>query len=1220
MDYTGLFGLSASKWPERTALVDRNGERSISYAELERLSGLVAGKLKALGFTKGDFVLVNMGRCAEYVASYIGILKAGCIVVPVVPDYPDERVAFIRSDCGSRFTVTSDFFSDIDSYEPCCNPADGADPALLAYTSGSTGTPKGILFSAADLARGAVRHASVFDGIHPVIYGGAALFSFLLHIIEYLTVLSIGGTTHILEDNVRKSAVSLAAYYRKHSITAGIITPQMLRLYRNSDSALQRVITCGERLSRVAPDGYDLLNGYGMSETAAFVTTFDVDRAYDNTPVGKSMDGVEVCVLDEDGNRVPDGTEGEICAIGLFDTVYFKDPERTARTFSRRSDGRTLVRTGDIGFVNEDGNIVYSNRKDWMVKVNGQRVETLEIEGRLMDMPQIGNAAVKAFEDDDLQNYLVAYYVEKQPVDESELRKELARTLPEYMIPRFLVRMDELPRNVNGKLDRKSLMPPAADRYKAAYRAPADALEKSLCDAFEKVLHCGIVGADDDFFALGGDSIKVLRLLDGLESYGLEPDMIFKARTPRAIAALCETDADAGIAHGQSVPEFCPLSDSQLGVYLDSGEGSVKYNIPVLCKLPSDTDIEKFKAAVCLVAESHKVLDVCIREQSGVPGMICRERKVEVRDMDVDGLDDAACADLVRPFDLSEGPLYRFYILHSGEGCAFFFDIHHIVFDGSSVLAFLDQIASVYEGGKCPEEGLDVFDVALWERGLHETDKYRDALEFFNRRFDGMECDSTPVPDRITDDDSDGAGHVVLRAEGVDALDVEHFARAHGITGNTLFLGAFTYALAKFNGAAESFFCTVDNGRHDPRLADSVGMFVRTLPMYFRIDENRGVGDFLSEVQDTLFSTMAHDCMSFGEMASRFGIGMSVSFVYQAEMFAGPRMAGGKMDVRMLETPDIQSDIHFMLYRTDTGYILNAGYRKKLYTEGFIRRFAEMYFNVLRGMMGAGSLSGIGLADERARESIRAFNRTEVPYEDRTTVVGLFRRQASMTPDALCLVFEDRKFTYAETDRITDALAAHLVSSGMERGCVVGILIPRCEYMLLAALGTLKAGCAYLPLDPSYPEDRLNLMVSDSGARMLITTPELGGIISDGFKGKRMMADDIMALPQCSLDLPQPFPEDLFVILYTSGSTGTPKGVMFTHANTMVTAAWERRFYSLGPGSNVTAYASFGFDANVFDTYATITSGATLHIISDGIRLDLPALERYFNENSITHA
>ena len=1236
MDYISVFKEAVAKFPARTALVDRDGQRSVTYSELDDLSGRVADRLKKKGCRKGDFVLVKMGRCIEYQAAYLGVLKAGCAVVPVVPDYPEERIEFIKKDCGAKITITEDFFEEIEKYELtekssgridgkngelAEGPARGAEPALLAYTSGSTGTPKGILFSTADLARTALRHKSIFEGVEPFTYGAAALFSFMLHVVEYPAILAIGGTIHIIGDEVRKSAISLAAYYRKNNITIGTITPQMLRLFHNEDPALQRIITCGERLSKVAPDGYELLNCYGMSETVGFVTTFPVARAYDNTPIGRSMEGVTVSVLDEKGNPVPQGTEGEICVRGDFDTLYLKDPERTARVLQRQEDGSTLIYTGDVGYIDENGDIIYSNRKDWMVKINGQRVETLEIESRLMDMPRIGNAAVKAFEDADSQNYLVAYYVENEPISEAEIREELSRTLPEYMIPRFFVRLDEMPRNDNGKLNRLALQPPAADLYKAPYTAPADATEKALCEDFEEVLRCGTTGTDDDFFALGGDSIKVLRLIAKFDNYGLTPDMVFKGRTPKGIAALCKAEAAAKISHNAVTPEFCPLSDSQLGVYLDCNAepDSVKYNIPVVCNLPSSIDKERFKAAVIKVAQSHKALNVTIEERSGVPGMRFQNRAVTVSETETDDI-DRICKELVRPFNLAEGPLYRFHLLHSPKGDAFFFDIHHIVFDGSSVTAFTEQIASVYEGGECPQEALDLFDVASSEEALRESEQYREAREFFKVRFEGMECDSTPVPDRITEEDSTGAGHVTTEARGFDAAAVGHFARTLGITENTLFLGAFAYTLAKLNGASESYFCTVNNGRHDHRLSDSIGMFVRTLPLYFRIDEQSTVAGFLKGVQDELFSTMAHDCMSFGEMAADYGLGMSVSFVYQAEMFAPPQIAGGRMSVKVMETPDIQSDIHFMLYRSGEGYTLEAGYRKKLYTEGFAARFAAMYWNVVREMMSADILGRIELADAAARGDIERFNLTEVPYEADTTVVELFRRQAAQTPEGTCLVYGGSRYSYAEVDRITDALARHLAASGMKRGDVVAILIPRCEYMLLSALGTLKAGCAYLPLDPTYPEERINLMVSDSGASFLITTPELSQKVTDDFKGSRMMAESIPDLPEPGAPLPEPRPEDRFVILYTSGSTGTPKGVIFKHSNTMVTAAWEKRFYNLGPGSNVTAYASFGFDANVFDTYATIISGATLHIISDDIRLDLPELRRYFNENGITHA
>lgn len=1211
MDYISVFGQTVARCHADTAIVDRDGERTVTYGELDALSGLVAGKLRTEGCRKGDFVIVNMGRRAEYLAAYLGILKAGCVVVPLVPDYPEERIEFIRKDCGAKLTITEEFFENIESHSAYSNPATDAQPAVLAYTSGSTGTPKGILLSTADLARAAMRHKAIFDGVSPIIYGSAALMSFLIHIIEYITVFALGGTAHIIGDEKRKSVAALAKYYEEHGITIGVITPQMLKLFKNTAPSLQRVLTGSERVSKAAPDGYSIINGYGMSETLAFVTTFNVDRAYDNTPIGKSLGNVEVTIRNDEEEILPDGTEGEICVKGAFDTQYFKDPERTESRLRSLGGGIKLIHTGDIGYVDENGNIVYCNRKDWMVKVNGQRVETMEIEARMTDIPQVTNAAVKAFEDSDGQNYLTAYYVADGEIDEASVRSTLRKTLPEYMIPRFFVRLKEMPRNDNGKLNRLALLPPSADKYKAAYTAPADATEKTLCEAFEDVLRCGTVGTSDDFFSLGGDSIKVLRLLGRVEHLGLAPAQIMKARTPGKIAALCKAVKEEGIPHLEQTPETCPLSDSQLGVFLDCNAepDSLKYNIPILRRLPKETDTARFVGAVKTVAGHHKAFGVTISSDGPSPMMKYREREIVVEEMHVTDA-DAAAGELTRPFDLEHGPLYRFVLLHCPEGPVFFSDVHHIIFDGASIPVFIKQIEEVYGGGQCPDERLTLFDVALADRDLPGSGRYSAAQEFFDSLLEGSDCDSAPVPDRMTDDCPEGAGHITLPLDGLTGDEVSGFVRNIGVTENTLFLGAFAYSLARFNGESECRFCTVDNGRHDAGLENSTGMFVRTLPLHFSMEDSTKVSDFLHSVQGISFEAISHDCVRFGELASRYGIRMDVSFVYQADIFT---------DAEMLHTGDIQSDIHFMLCRKERGYELTVGFRNSLYTESLIRNFAGMYLNVIRGMLSAGRLKEIVLTDEKTRELISRLNRTEVPYESTATVVDLFRRQAALTPNAPCVVCAGTSLTYAEVDGLTDRLARHLAGSGTGKGEIVGILIPRCEYMLIAAVGALKAGAAYLPLDPTYPEDRLNLMMKDSGASFLITAPELNHIITDDFKGRRMMTEDIPALGDSAAALPAPAPDDRFVIIYTSGSTGTPKGVIFKHSNTMVTAAWEKRFYDLGPGSNVAAYASFGFDANVFDMYATVISGATLHIIPDDLRLDLPALRRYFNDKGITH-
>ena len=669
-------------------------------------------------------------------------------------------------------------------------------------------------------------------------------------------------------------------------------------------------------------------------------------------------------------------------------------------------------------------------------------------------------------------------------------------------------------------------------------------------------------------------------------------------------------------------PSACPLNISQLGVYMEcvGDAASVKYNIPVILHLPKGTDADRFARAAQAVTRAHPSFFVVFGAPDGVPAMLPREFDVRVDELRADSLADGMRA-FVKPFDLKNGPLFRFAILRAPDGDAFALDVHHLIFDGTSLNLFVKQLAEAYTTGKVSKEAYTLYDANLDLAAPRSEETLNAFRELFRETLDGVDCDSKPVPDVIDPNAPEGTACLRVPLDGrLRASDAEAYARARGLSENALFTAAFGYALAKMNGTTESYFAAAHTGRSHPKLADTYGMFVRTLPMTCRFSESMAPHELIRRVYDDYYRVKKNDCVPFGELAARYGANTDVTFIYQSELFRDVSVGHGSIRVELYE-PDVPvSALEIMVMKRDGGYQVTAHYAEGRYTEAFVRGFVRMFAGVVRGMISRERLADISLADDEARAMIDAFNRTEKDYDAESTVVDLFRRQAARTPDAECLVFEEKRFTYRQVDEITQRLAKRLRAIGVGRGKIAGVLIPRCEYMLIASMGVLKAGGAYLPLDPSYPPERLNLMLSDSGAMALITTEELSPIISADFAGERLFVSQIPALPDPPADLPAPTKDDLFVMLYTSGSTGTPKGVMFAHSNTMVTAAWERDFYALGPGANVTAYASYGFDANVFDTYATITSGATLHIISDEIRLDLLALQRYFNENRVTHS
>lgn len=1219
MDLIELFCETAKKYPEKEMLTDFYGDgKTLTYGEFDALSGKAAGKLHSLGCKKGDFVIICMPRRVEYMVAYFGAMKAGCVVVPLVPDYPEERINYIRSDCNAVLDINEDFFTDIDGYDAFDDRARDTEPAVLVYTSGSTGNPKGILHSAADIARASLRNTDYYAGMGELRFASTAMFSFAAHFLEYHAIFLLGGQVFITPDEVRRDIEKLTEFIDSNRITASFISPQMMRLYKNGCKSLKRVITGSERVSQLCFEGLETVNGYGMSEVG-HSSWFLIDRPYVNTPIGKALTGEEMVICDDDGNVLPDGEEGEINIRGVFDVCYFKNPELTAATMIKMPDGTTRVRSGDIGYKNENGDIVYVNRRDWMVKINGQRVETLEIETLMTDMPEIGNAAVKAFEDADGQTYLAAYYELSSPIAENEIRLRLGRKLPKYMLPRFFVHMKALPKNQNGKLDRKALTPPDTEMYKAEYVSPHSDREKSICDGFEKVLACGRVGIDDDFFALGGDSIKVLKLIEAVCIDGLTPDAVLTLKTPRAMA-LFVANGQATIKHSEKTPDICPLTEAQRGVYLECVENpeSVMYNIPVLCKLPDGTDKDRFISAVKAVISSHKAFNVTVSAPGGVPSMIYAERDIPIAEKTVDDL-KAECREFVRPFDLESGPLCRFEVCRYHAHLDFIFDVHHLVFDGTSTSEFVHEIAECYNGREVQGEKLGLFDIAAYELNIKTSENYKAAEQYFEDKLGGVDCDSKIISDIVHDSGLCGADTMSVTTDGKFLpREAESFVRNNHITENSLFLGAFAYALAKFNGMTESCFCTVNSGRHDPRLSGAVGMFVKTLPLYFGIDDNMKTAEFLKLAQSELYGAMKHDCISFGELAAKYGVSTDIAFIYQGEMFDGAELGDGRIEVKMLETGDAQSDLDVMVLKTDGGYRLLVHSRRAVYSKALVESFVNMYLNVVGEMLKADTLGEIRLTDDISKAQLDRFNATEKDYAADKTVIDLFRETALRVPDNICLVYKDKKFTYSQIDRITDILAKDLVKKGIGREKVVGVLIPRCEYMLICALGVLKAGGAYMPLDPSYPPERLNLMMQDSGAVMLINDPEFRGIINSEFTGIRMSVDEIPQLSDCDVKLPTPKINDLFVMLYTSGSTGKPKGVMFEHSNATVTTEYFKSLFELDENSRVAAYASYGFDAHAADMYPPIISGGELHIIPDDIRLDLIAVREYFNKNGIT--
>lgn len=1217
------------KFGDKTAFVDHNGKRWITYRELNALSGAVAARIIEKGCKKGDAVTILMPRGYEYIAAEIGALKAGCAFAPIASDYPAERVEHIIKDSGSKLLIDLDFVHESEGRAPAVSvPVSENDSAYMIYTSGSTGKPKGILHSHKSLVKYVLRFVKAEGAREADVFLSLASMSFIASIFENIVPLTVGGTVHIMGDEGRRDVHAVENYIAEHGVTVCNISPAMLKLFKNKSEALRLVTTGSERVTNQAPDGYRLMNMYGSSEIGVMMF-FNVDKKYANTPLGKPAEDMRAYILDECLNPVPDGEAGELCVAGPISDGYINNPEKNASAFVKNpfsddADYGRMFRTGDIAKLLPDGNILYLNRKDWMVKINGQRVETGETEVTMQSLSGVSSAAVKAFENESGQNFLCAYYTGSAAAE--DIRASLEKTLPAYMIPLFFVKLDKMPLNANGKIDRFQLSRPDASLFKSEYAAPRTETEKAICSAFENILACGRVGIHDDFFALGGDSIKAMTLQNRCAAAGLTIEMIYEGKTPEKISAICENKGEDLFAACEAPSgDVFPLTPSQLGVYFEcvKNPSGTMYNIPFYYEFDKHVDISRLTAAVKTAVSAHESFCFAVEEIGGEPLMHRRRFNVEIPVIKTAENElQQALMDFVKPFDITKGPLFRFAVFECGECVRLAVDLHHLAFDGTSVGVLAREISAIYDGKDIPPEKIGQFGMSVYEQRLPETEAYARAEEYAREKFAGREI-KTMLPADFKENEAVAdkpCGKITrMLSDELSAESVKGFISALGVTENTLFLGAFIYAAAKFSAQSETVVCAASHGRHSALLENATGMLVRTLPLYTNIGDFNSVKEYLTAVENDLRAAAKYDCVPFSRLAAEFGLEASMMFAYQSDAFNSIKLDGVTYEMRALPAKSALAPISAMIFKSGGGFEINIDYRADLYAPETVNSFIDMYVTVLGGMTRKKLLRDLPLVNSENINRIFEINRkTDTVSDLDRGFVTLFRAQARKTPDKTAVVYGDRRITYRELDELTDRLACYLRKKGANTESVVPVLVNRNEFMTVCAIGVLKSGAGYQPLDPSYPTERLNFMIKDAGGRILIAEEELMGRITD-FDGETLKTSEIARLPGCDITLPEPKRGDMFVILYTSGSTGTPKGCMLTHGNITNFIHWAQKTLEVTENSASGAYASFGFDAHMIDIYPFLSCGAAEYIIPEDKRLDMTWINEYCRANGITN-
>ncbi|MEW5926817.1 MAG: amino acid adenylation domain-containing protein, partial [Gemmatimonadota bacterium] len=991
-----------------------------------------------------------------------------------------------------------------------------------------------------------------------------------------------------------------------------------------------------------------LLNGYGPTETTTFAVTHevtDVEEGARSIPLGRPVANTRIYVLDAHGEPVPVGVGGELYIGGAGVALGYQErPGLTAERFVPDpfggEPGARMYRTGDLGRWLPDGTIEFLGRNDHQVKVRGFRIEPGEIEARLLAHPEVREAVVLAREDAPGDKRLVAYYVGAEGAEAEALRAHLSERLPEYMVPAVYVRLEALPLTPNGKVDRRALPAPDGAPAWGRYAAPRTPVEEVLAGIWAEVLRLERVGVEDDFFALGGHSLLATRVVSRVRQvFGVEVPLraLFEAPTVAKLAGRVEEIRRAGApALPPVVPTertgALPLSFAQERLwFIDRLEpGSAAYNIPVAWRLGGALDEAALERALGEIVRRHEALRTVFAEWDGSPAQVIAPFGAFA--LPVEDLSDLSEADreaalrrrareeAARPFDLSAGPLFRAALLRLGaEDHVLLLSMHHVVSDGWSMGVLHRELSALYAAYRqgrespLPELAVQYADYAAWQREHLRDGVLEGELAYWRERL----ADAPALLELPTDHPRPAAQsfrgaseRVQLPPEVLERLRA--LGRQEGATLYMVALGAFQALLSRYSGSEDVVVGSPVAGRGRGEVEELIGFFVNTLVLRTDVSGDPSFRELLRRVREVTLGAYEHQEVPFERLVAELSPERSLShsplfqvaFTLDNAQDTGGGLAGLGVQEVATELEVAKLDLSLGLAAGSDGLRGGLTYSTELWEAATMQRLVGHFTRLVEQAAADPDvrISRVTLLDEaERRQVVEEWNRT--PVEPPTCSTGaciheLVAAQAERTPEAPAVVCGADALTYGELDARADRLARRLAGLGAGPEVRVGICLERSAGMVVAMLAVLKAGAAYLPLDPAYPADRLAYMLADSGARVLVTLASMRGLLpAEGVRTVLLDADaaEVAAEPDRA-PRTAVAPENAAYVIYTSGSTGRPKGVVVTHANAANLLPRAVRTFGAEPGSAVLQTASTSFDASLLEVFVALLSGAALHM------------------------
>ncbi|QNH16239.1 non-ribosomal peptide synthetase [Xanthomonas sp. SS] len=1153
------------------------------------------------------------------------------------------------------------------------------DGAHLLFTSGSTGQPKSVLGTHGALRNRVAWMLEAFPFAEDEVCCLITSTAFVRAVWELAVPLAAGRPLLIVDAQTVSDLAAFAHLLAEHRVTRIVTAPSLARALTELPEAatllsgLRYWFVSGEplrpgiarRIRSMLP-GVVLCNLYGSTETMSDVSFHVVgdDEPRGSIPIGKPIANSALLVLDEHLRPVPPGMPGEICVAGANLAVGY--PGRATLTADKfvRHDfgmafGERLYRTGDLGRVLADGAIECLGRLDHQVKVRGYRIELGEIEASLLRSTRVKDAVVTVHGGGE-EGRLVAYLVAQTAGEDvaAAVRAELRAWLPEYMQPSAYVVMERLPLTANGKVDRRSL--PAPEPAAGAYAPARTPTESTVAQVWCELLKLARVGSGDNFFEIGGHSLLATRMASALSARtgkAVSVRMVFEAPVLADIAQRIDAQTEAAQA---PIPRASrsggiPLSLAQQRLWFVSRfEGGTQYNLPTSLRIVGELDTAALQSALDALVARHEVLRTTYAERDGDAVQIVHPpAPVSITAIDLSRLDDAHRAEELQrlsrddarmPFDLGSGSVLRCTLIAlAPQEHALLFTVHHIASDGWSKGLLVREFVAVYaaqaRGEAASLTPLDVqyADYAAWQRSPEQARAIAGDLDYWKGQLAQLpQVHALPL-DRTRPARQDyRAGKVVRRMQRPELERLRRLALDHDATLFMALQAGLALLLGRWSGETDVVIGSPVAGRTRRELEPLIGFFINSLALRFDLSGNPDVHTLLARARRTVLDAFAHQSASFEMLVETLRPERHLSHAPLFQVVLALQnhergtlsLPGLAITALSNDTHSIDLDLHVAVTEDEYGLQFRWLYATSLFDAATIERMAESYLAVLAAMAEAPDQPAMALPllPESDRLAIAQWAVPQLQELPDVCAHVLFEQQVAADPQAIAATFEGECISYSALNAQANRVAHWLRGEGVGPGQRVGLCVERSLDMLVGVLGILKSGAAYLPVDPAYPQERVEAMLVDGEVEHVLAHASVLEALALLAERTLLLLDAELRTPLMA-GYPQTDPTDTGVdpahaayAVFTSGSTGVPKGVLNTHRGLVNLALYQRQALAVGPASRVLAFGSISFDGGVFEWLLALAHGGSLHICSEDDRHSVQRLSALLVRERITHA